>query len=104
MPERLLAVVTGASAGNGASVSRKLAARGYDLLLVARRGDRLKSLAGELAQTYKVNAEGLAANLIDDADLGRVADRISGSSNLGLLVNNAGFGTEGFFFEAPLEG
>jgi short-subunit dehydrogenase len=99
MPDRPLAVITGASSGIGAMFARKLAARQYDLLLVARREDRLRSLAAELAETYHVAADSLAADLADDGDLERVASAIHHAPNLGLLVNNAGFGTLGYFFE-----
>jgi len=67
MAERKLAVITGASSGIGAMFARKLAARGYDLLLVARREDRLRSLAVELSETYHVSGAVLAADLTDDA-------------------------------------
>jgi uncharacterized protein len=97
--ERSVAVITGASSGIGAVFARKLAARGYDLLLIARREDRLRSLASDLAATYRIAADFLIADLADDADLERAADRIQKEPRLGLLVNNAGFGTNGFFFE-----
>jgi short-subunit dehydrogenase len=103
MSERKLAVITGASSGIGAMFARKLAARGYDLLLVARREDRLRSLATELSETYHVSGDVLAADLADDAGRTQVAERILSSPNLGLLVNNAGFGTLGFFADADLE-
>ena len=64
MSDRPLALITGASSGIGATFARKLAARGYDLLLVARRGDRLRSLASEMSQLYHVKAEPLEADLI----------------------------------------
>ena len=100
MPEpRPLAVITGASSGIGASFARKLAARGYDLLLVARREDRIAALARQLADQHNISAEALAADLVDDAQLEMVAQRIRGASNLGLLINNAGFGTNHYFFE-----
>lgn len=104
MAERKLAVITGASSGIGAMFARKLAARGYDLLLVARREDRLRSVAGELAETYHVSADVLAADLAADAGREMVAERIRSAKNLGLLVNNAGFGTLGFFFDVDVEG
>jgi short-subunit dehydrogenase len=104
MPDRKLAVITGASSGIGAMFARKLAARGYDLLLVARREDRLRSLATELTETYRVAGEVLAADLTADADRDRVAERIRSIPNLGLLVNNAGFGTLGFFADADVNG
>lgn len=102
MPERLLAVVTGASSGIGAVFARKLAARGYDLLLISRREDRLRSLAEELAQTYRVATGFIAADLASPWDIDRVAECIRNEARLGLLVNNAGFGTHGFFFEADV--
>jgi uncharacterized protein len=103
MAERKLAVITGASSGIGAMFARKLAARGYDLLLVARREDRLRSLAAELAETYHVSGEVLAADLTADPDRDRVAARLRSAPNLGLLVNNAGFGTLGFFADTDVE-
>lgn len=92
------ALVTGASAGIGATFARKLAHNGYDLILVARRRDRLEALAQELG-----GAEVLEADLVNDADLQRVETRIVSEPRVDLLVNNAGFGVEGFFFEAPLD-
>src|SRR5580700_2584148 len=103
MPERKLAVITGASSGIGAMFARKLAARGYDLLLVARREDRLRSVAVELSETYHVSADVIAADLAADADRERVAERIRSAPYLGLLVNNAGFGTLGFFADTDVE-
>jgi short-subunit dehydrogenase len=103
MAERKLAVITGASSGIGAMFARKLAARGYDLLLVARREDRLRSLATELSETYHVSGDILAVDLADDAGCERVAERIRAAPNLGVLVNNAGFGTLGFFADASIE-
>src|SRR5579871_3331450 len=102
MPERPLAAITGGSSGIGASFARKLAARGYDLLLIARREDRLRSLAGELKEAHRVNAEIMTADLAADADLDRVAERLRSTENLRLLVNNAGFGSHGYFFQADV--
>jgi uncharacterized protein len=103
MPERLLAVVTGASSGIGAVFARKLAARGYDLFLVARREDRLRMLAEEIAGEYGVSVETLVADLASDDGREGLAERIRTAPNLGVLVNNAGFGTMGMFQEADLE-
>jgi uncharacterized protein len=96
----MLAVITGASSGLGAMFARKLAARGYDLLLVARRQDRLQSIAHEIRELYHVRMEILVADLTDDAALAAVAGRIRKADDLGLLVNNAGFGTLSYFFDA----
>lgn len=99
-----LAVITGASSGIGASFARKLAARGFNLLLTARREDRLHSLAGEIRDLYHVEAEPLAADLTIDADRDGLAERIRAAPDLGLLVNDAGFGTMGYFHETGVRG
>jgi short-subunit dehydrogenase len=101
---RPLAVITGASSGIGASFARKLAARGYDLLLVARGEERLAMLARSLAAQYGVTAEPLVADLTRDADLEALAARVQAAANLALLVNNAGFGTNHYFFETDAAG
>ncbi len=98
-----LAVVTGASSGIGATFARTLAARGYDLALVARRQDRLKQLADELSERFHVNCILLKADLTQEADLRTVEDFLAGAAHLQLLVNNAGFGSLGRFYEAPIE-
>jgi uncharacterized protein len=103
MPERLLAVVTGASSGIGAVFARNLAARGYDLLLVARREDRLRNLAEAITSEYGVSVQTSVADLATDDGRESLAERIRTAPNFGLLVNNAGFGTMGLFQQADLE-
>lgn len=100
---RSLAAITGASSGIGAVFARKLAGRGYDLLLIARRRDRLESLAVELARGHSIQAEVMEADLSETEGLERVANRLAADERLGMLVNNAGFGTKGLFWERPLE-
>lgn len=102
MPERLRAAITGGSSGIGASFARKLAARGYNLLLIARREERMRALAQELSAAHHVEVDTMAADLSADADIDRVADRLRSDPHLAVLVNNAGFGTHGFFFEADV--
>jgi short-subunit dehydrogenase len=89
------ALITGASSGLGEVFARKLAQRGFDLVLVARREGRLRELADELSSSRGVRVEVCAADLTDDAALERVAEKITASPTLELLVNNAGFGTMG---------
>ncbi len=100
---RPLAVVTGASSGIGAEFAKQLAAGGYDLLLVARRLDRLEQLGAKLSERYGVNSESLVADLAKDDDVARLADRLRHEPNLRFLVNNAGFGSKGYFWNATLE-
>lgn len=92
-----MAVVTGASAGIGAVFARALARQGYNLLLIARRADRLQQIADELQAAYRVKVEILSADLGDPDDLERAAARLAEIQDLDLLVNNAGFGTGGNF-------
>jgi short-subunit dehydrogenase len=96
-----LAVITGASSGIGMLYARRLAAD-YDLLLIARRKDRLDTLAGDLTAQHGTVVTVLAADLTDDAALTQVAERIAGDPRLTLLINNAGFGQRGAFWEADL--
>ncbi len=99
---RPLALITGASSGIGAAFARALAARGYDLVLVARRQDRLEALAAELEAARKTKVEVFPADLTDDADLRRVEGRIAQIEDLALLVNNAGFGGLRAFWESDI--
>lgn len=93
------ALVTGASRGIGEAIARELAARGVDLVLVARSLDDLGALADDLERTHHVTVEVLVADLLDPDDLDRVAARVDASPAIDLVVNNAGFGTAGTFHE-----
>lgn len=100
---RRLAAVTGASSGIGEVFARRLAGLGYDVLLVARRRERLEELARSIESGGRVRAEVLVADLAEEAGLARAAAAIASRQDLEILVNNAGFGTRGPFFEASAE-
>src|SRR5579884_2885141 len=101
MPRRVVAI-TGASSGIGAAFARRLASD-YDLLLIARRQDRLEQLASELSRNHHPHIEILRADLTDEGDLAAAAAKIAGEQRLAILINNAGFGTKGRFWEASLD-
>jgi short-subunit dehydrogenase len=87
------ALVTGASSGIGAELARGLAERGHGVTLVARREDRLKSLADELAQEFDVRTEVVPADLAQASERDQLADAIAARGlTVEILVNNAGFG------------
>jgi short-subunit dehydrogenase len=101
--DRPLALVTGASAGIGATFAYVLSAIGLDPILVARRRERLEALREDLEAQYGVEAETLVADLATPEGLRAVEQRIRDARRLDLLVNNAGFGTTGRFWECDLE-
>lgn len=84
------ALVTGASSGIGLAFAERLAGDGYDLIVVARRGDRLQRLAERLHQTHGTQVEVVVADLTQSADLRAVEQAIARDHGLELLVNNAG--------------
>jgi hypothetical protein len=78
----------------------RLAARGHDLLLVARDGNRLQALKQELEQRHGVGVEVFPADLTNETDVSLLAETLTRSPNLALLVNNAGFGTRDALVDA----
>lgn len=84
------AVVTGASSGIGAVYAQRLAARGHDLILVARRADRLNALAARLSAAHGIRARVVVADLSRESDLADVEAQLARDESIRLLVNNAG--------------
>jgi len=97
------ALITGASAGIGAIYADRLARRGYDLILVARDGQRLAGAAERLRQETGREIETVVADLLSAPDLTRVADRLRGDAAITLLVNNAGMSVPGNTLSADLD-
>jgi short-subunit dehydrogenase len=95
--ERPLAVVTGASSGIGLEYAQRLAARGFDLALVARRRARLESTAEELRRDLGVEVKAMPTDLTGSDDLRALESFLREADRLDTLVNCAGFGTVGEF-------
>ncbi|MFN7919001.1 MAG: SDR family oxidoreductase [Bryobacteraceae bacterium] len=93
-----VAMITGASSGIGAEFARQLARRDYDLILVARREDKLRELADSLPVVCQI----APADLSDGADVSKLVRRLA-ERDVDLLVNNAGFGSLGYFHQLPIE-
>ncbi|WP_047487649.1 SDR family oxidoreductase [Terriglobus sp. TAA 43] len=85
-------VITGASGGIGAVYADRFAKRGYDLLLIARDGERLNNVADTVSKQNGVKVETLIADLTDKSSLLAVEARLKADKNVSILVNNAGFG------------
>jgi len=96
--ERPLSLVTGASAGIGAAFARALAARGYDLILTARRTDRLEALATELRRAHNITITVLPLDLATPGAAQKLADAIAVHGlAVDWLINNAGYGMPSSF-------
>ena len=98
MAARLLALVTGASAGIGAEFARQLAAAGYDLVLTARRRERLDELAAELSAQYGAECQVIPADLALAEAPAQIRAAVEATDrSIDLLVNNAGFAIAGHY-------
>ncbi len=103
-PTGKTALITGASAGLGREFARLFARDGHDVILVARREDRLEELATELERECGVRARVMAADLTDAASPARLHDQTMAENiAVDFLVNNAGFGSTGPFKDQPTQ-
>ncbi|MDN5904441.1 MAG: SDR family NAD(P)-dependent oxidoreductase [Arthrobacter sp.] len=97
------ALITGATSGLGAEFARQLAAQGYSLVLVARDQQRLDATAESLSARYAVQVQTISADLVTEAGVQQVANRLADSTNpVTTLVNNAGYGMAGNFADNDL--
>jgi uncharacterized protein len=104
-PPATTALVTGASSGIGVEIAGELARRGHALTLVARREDRLRDMADKIGPEHGVRVDWIAADLADASERDRIPAEITARGQIvHLLVNNAGIGTNGRFYELPVAG
>jgi uncharacterized protein len=98
------ALITGASAGIGKAFADVFASEGFDVVLVARREDRLQALAERLRTTHGVRVDVLAADLADPRAAERIVVELAGRGlHVDVLVNNAGYGVPGAYLRSPWE-
>jgi short-subunit dehydrogenase len=97
------ALVTGASSGIGAIYAQRLAARGFDLLLVARDEQRLEAAATKLRAEHGVQVEVFKADLTQKDDVLKIEQRLRSDSSISLLLNNAGVSADGLLANSDME-
>jgi uncharacterized protein len=97
------AVITGASSGLGKEFAIQLAEQGFSTILIARRKDRLEDLKKELTSKYQNSNEILVADLSKMEDIQKIVDYVNDLENLEVLINNAGFGSQGNFADNNFE-
>lgn len=98
------ALITGASAGIGAELARVFAEHGFDLILVARRREKLEALAEELSRDMQTSCEIIVADLADPVAPRAIFDEVAARGlRVDALVNNAGYGIPGYFHDTKWE-
>jgi short-subunit dehydrogenase len=95
--------ITGASSGIGAAFARRLAAEGHPLLLHGRREELLRALRDDLRHRHAVPVDYVLGDLSDPAALLRLEERVRQTANLGMLINNAGFGSLRSFADEDID-
>ena len=96
--EKKTALITGASSGIGKAFAETLASKGANLILLARSGDKLRSLASQINEQFKVDAKVIVVDLSDPEAYSKVSLSVEEmGSQVDVLINNAGFGTRGSF-------
>lgn len=96
-------LITGASSGIGEAFAKELASQNYDLVIIARRKDRLLELARELKSNYSISVDVIPADISTEKGIEEVEEYIKKAKNLDILINNAGFGTRGNFSDVSPE-
>ena len=102
MRARDRALITGASSGIGSAYARELAINGWDLIITARREEKLRRLAEQLTSAHEISVEVIPADLTILTEVNRLEDKIR-SDDLVMLVNNAGFGVSGPYHEQTID-
>jgi len=97
------ALITGASSGIGLSFAKQLAQNGFNLILLARRKNRLEKIARELESRNDIRCDIIQADLSNIEEIKKTTDYIREIDDLDFLVNNAGFATIGYFADVPIE-
>lgn len=101
---RRLVLITGASAGIGTEFARQYAARGWDIAITARRGDRLQAIAEELEQKHRIAAITIAQDLAQESAVDLILEDLKAHGrHADALINNAGYGLPGTFFSTRWE-
>ncbi len=97
-----ITLITGASAGIGAEFARQLASQGFDLVLIARRKNRLEKLSQELHKKFSINVEVIIGDLSNLDDNHKIVSKILNIKNLDVLINNAGYGINKTFQQTDI--